>query len=384
MQTRNLCEAELGALGRVVPSPDWQHSPRRMRLALRRDAPTRRFRARSTLTVDYADGMTLLVLDPKGLRSVFYLDRAVELAPGTEFCVLPFFSESSVRITAEEADALEPLEQEAESFSAESITLGLGSIYTFFRQEGRQDFYFRGERHAPCELTIVTRGALHTVIDGENVRTAAGQYVLIGQNAWHMQYSESPVRFLTLSFAPGGASCLAAAANRALTMNPFQEQLAQLMDAEDGAAFSADYLASLLNLFLIELLRHTEPPARAEKKRASTRYQENQIMNEALQIISARCRERLSLAELAGQLHVSVPYLHALFRTQLGIPPGKYMAHIRLEECKALLRSGTLSVSEVAQQMGFSSVQQFSRRFHEVCGVPPSQFSKEHDAQSRH
>ena len=60
-------------------------------------------------------------------------------------------------------------------------------------------------------------------------------------------------------------------------------------------ALRADYLASLLNLFLIELLRHTEPPARAEKKRASTRYQENQIMNEALQIISVRCRERLSL-----------------------------------------------------------------------------------------
>ena len=53
---------------------------------------------------------------------------------------------------------------------------------------------------------------------------------------------------------------------------------------------------------------------------------------------------------------------------------GKYIARIRIEECKMLLREGRLSMGQIASDMGFSSLQHFSRQFHTICGMTPSQY----------
>ena len=54
--------------------------------------------------------------------------------------------------------------------------------------------------------------------------------------------------------------------------------------------------------------------------------------------------------------------------------PGAYLAKVRMEESKLLLREGTLSMGEIAKQLGFSSQQQFSRQFHAVTGMTPSEY----------
>ena len=73
---------------------------------------------------------------------------------------------------------------------------------------------------------------------------------------------------------------------------------------------------------------------------------------------------------------VSLPYMHRLFQTHLGLAPGQYIAKIRMEEAKTLLRSGSLSMGAVAREMGFSSQQHFSRQFRSVCGMTPSEYEK--------
>ena len=101
-------------------------------------------------------------------------------------------------------------------------------------------------------------------------------------------------------------------------------------------------------------------------------------MNDALQIITHRCHNPLSLKELAASVHVSVPYICRLFQTHLGMPPGEYINKIRLEECKFLLCQGELSMGEIAVHMNFSSPQQFSRQFRHYCGMTPSEYAKAH------
>jgi len=77
---------------------------------------------------------------------------------------------------------------------------------------------------------------------------------------------------------------------------------------------------------------------------------------------------------LADEAHISTTYLHRLFRSQLGMTPGTYIAKIRAEESKLLLRSGTLSMGEIAKKLGFSSQQHFSRQFRTVTGMTPSEY----------
>ena len=54
--------------------------------------------------------------------------------------------------------------------------------------------------------------------------------------------------------------------------------------------------------------------------------------------------------------------------------PGAYLAKVRMEESKLLLREGTLSMGEIAKQLDFSSQQQFSRQFRAVSGMTPSEY----------
>lgn len=99
-------------------------------------------------------------------------------------------------------------------------------------------------------------------------------------------------------------------------------------------------------------------------------------MDTAVQIISQRIRKKMTLEELASSVHVSVSYLYRIFNSYIGMPPGKYIARIRLEECKTLLREGELSMGDIAKTMGFSSAQHFSKQFRRYFGITPTEYVK--------
>ena len=131
-------------------------------------------------------------------------------------------------------------------------------------------------------------------------------------------------------------------------------------------------MESLMKILLIELLQDT--PTESAPQYPTASHWENEIVDRAMQLISQNLHRRLSLEELAELVHVSVPYLYKLFQVHLGTSPGKYIAKIRIEECKILLREGQLSMGQIATRMGFSSQQQFSRQFSAICGISPTQY----------
>ena len=136
--------------------------------------------------------------------------------------------------------------------------------------------------------------------------------------------------------------------------------------------YSDEYMESLLKVLLIELLQ--DAGAEAAPQYPTSSHWENEIVDRSIQLISENLQKKLSLEELAAMVHVSVPYLYKLFQVHLGTSPGKYIAKIRIEECKMLLREGQLTMGQIAARMGFSSQQQFSRQFSAICGISPTQY----------
>ena len=134
---------------------------------------------------------------------------------------------------------------------------------------------------------------------------------------------------------------------------------------------------SLLRLFLVELLRSIPNHSAASAAHyPATSHTERAIVDQLVQIVSSTSGKPLSLSSLAASAHISVTYMHRLFQTHLGMSPGKYIQKIQIEECKLLLRSGTLSMGEIAKQLGFSSQQHFSRQFRSVTGMTPSEYTR--------
>lgn len=376
MQIQILSTAALMGLGRVLPFGEHIDGNPLSRKFYPEDQSLQ-LRAQKEVVIDYESGMSLLILHEKE-PLVFYLDRTLQLVPGTPFSIVPMDESCTARITLQHGDTLEFLENPHEAVNPlPSPQIQISKIYTCFYQEAARDFYFRGERHTPYELTYVDQGSLHNLVNGSDMILPQGEIAIIGRNDWHMQYADEQVRFLTITFDLTGDALERIKGKPLPLPSGAREPLKRfLSEHTNETEFSYDYMESLLKIVLIELLRSSEDrPARSSVLPSTTRA-ENQIVDQALQIISQRIHRPPSLKELAAEVHVSVPYLCRLFDTHLGIPPGQYITKIRLEECKELLRQGELSMNAIASYMGFSSAQHFSRQFKHYLGLTPTEYTR--------
>ena len=78
-----------------------------------------------------------------------------------------------------------------------------------------------------------------------------------------------------------------------------------------------------------------------------------------------------ALSELAG---LSKYHFQRLFKATYGLTPAAYLSQRRVERAQDLLRATNLTVTEVCQAVGFSSLGSFSARFRELVGETPSAF----------
>lgn len=328
-----------------------------------------RYEATAPVILDYVSGMSVLAIYEGEQAHLFYLDRVVLLQPGTRFSLLPMAGDCCVELLAEDSEPAVIDTVPTAQLQGDTKGLGFQRIYTLLYQEFPHNFYFRGEAHQPYELVYVQQGTLHNLVQGKDIVLPAGHFLIIDSNHWHTQYSESAVSFLTLSFWAEDPS-LSHIAGHSFPLTPkTADVFQQLLTLNRQSPYAHDCAEGLLKILLARLLEKNDP-----QTRPSPIHWENQIVDQAVRIISEHATQKLTLEDLAARVHVSVPYLYKLFQIHLGTSPGKYIAKIRTEECKVLLRDNRLSIGEIAEEMGFSSPQHFSRMFKNTCGITPSEY----------
>jgi signal transduction histidine kinase/AraC-like DNA-binding protein/ABC-type sugar transport system substrate-binding protein len=84
----------------------------------------------------------------------------------------------------------------------------------------------------------------------------------------------------------------------------------------------------------------------------------------------------LSRDEISNALRVSPNYLSRIFRRDTGLTPWQYLNQYRIVQAQKLLVSTTLSVTEVAERVGFNDPAYFVRVFHKETGKAPLQYRK--------
>jgi len=91
------------------------------------------------------------------------------------------------------------------------------------------------------------------------------------------------------------------------------------------------------------------------------------------------CLERLALcksyrvAEVCQELGCSNRYLHTMFVRDIGLPPKQWMMMERMVVARRKLEGGK-SPEDVANDLGFLSIQTFRRQFHRYYQMLPEQF----------
>ncbi|MGG1515639.1 AraC family transcriptional regulator [Paenibacillus oryzisoli] len=135
---------------------------------------------------------------------------------------------------------------------------------------------------------------------------------------------------------------------------------------------------SHLQLLIAAALRWLEqnPPARREARAPLSQLHAKQF-EELFAFIRAEYRRPISLEEAAQLTNMSVHHFCKTFKKLTGRTFVEYVNLFRINEAEKLLRTEGLSVTEAAEQVGFNSINYFTRTFKQFKYYSPSQCKKE-------
>jgi AraC-like DNA-binding protein len=103
------------------------------------------------------------------------------------------------------------------------------------------------------------------------------------------------------------------------------------------------------------------------------------IKNKVIQLIhhSKEVNRKYNWSKiLADEVHYEYNYISNLFSSVEGITLEQYIIRQKIEKAKELLFYDELTLSEIANQLGYSSVAHLSAQFKKVTGLTPSELKK--------
>lgn len=90
--------------------------------------------------------------------------------------------------------------------------------------------------------------------------------------------------------------------------------------------------------------------------------------------INAHYREKLSVEDLAKQTGFSRDYYSKKFSARYGCSPATYITNLRIQQARFLLTDTHLPVAQVAEAVGISDSNYFSRLFNRMVGLYPRRY----------
>lgn len=217
-------------------------------------------------------------------------------------------------------------------------------------------------------LTFRRSGKVQIEHDGKLYVSETGSVTFMPKGVAYRTQVLSPSETLTLHFSVSGEyHGLRPWSIRVKDSEKIHTLFAEIVGKYRAAETMTYGCIALLCRILEELDTELMPPVRCVLSPRIRRAKE---------LMDQNFNEDLSVFAMAAASGVSEVYFRSEFRKCLGVSPAAYLKNVRIEHAKALLRSGDLSVSEVAVRCGFNSISWFSCEFRRMTGLSPSFYMK--------
>ncbi len=104
---------------------------------------------------------------------------------------------------------------------------------------------------------------------------------------------------------------------------------------------------------------------------------EHQLLQEIRQHLNVNTDILISLDDLAAQYNISKFHLSHTFREAFGVSPIQYHLHCRLEKARSMVLYTQHTLTSIAEEAGFSCLNDFSRAFKKKYHISPRELRKE-------
>lgn len=240
------------------------------------------------------------------------------------------------------------------------------------------DWHSMPHTHNHTELFFIVSGKGQFLIQDEIFPVDVNNLVIINPNVLHTEDSlnAQPLEYIVLGI--GGIE-LATSENsngqfcildhfESVEISSCLRNILREMELKNTGY--EDICQAYMEILIIRLMRNTELTVQAEPQIVSGNRQCAAIKR----YIDLHFKEQLTLDQLAEESHMSKFYLSHAFKQEYGISPINYLISRRVDESKYLLAETDLSMSQIAQLLGFSSLSYFSQVFRKSQQISPMEF----------
>lgn len=249
--------------------------------------------------------------------------------------------------------------------------------------------------HNYFELIHVLSGSCRYIINGNTLLLHAGDFCLLPPNAQHTQAENPEIRALKLLIHPSYFTKICTGLlNYSDSLGTFlihalftkdcgEYLLFRTNSAPDTCThflvigkfllqnkFQSDRVAcGLLMAFLSELA--TDFPSVLY---STTRKNESH----KILMLLYQNYNKITLAQLANQLHYTVPYCSKYIRRLFGCTFSQLLRQVRFQKAEYFLRNSAMTVEQIGKKIGYENPENFIRAFKSQYQMTPTQYRNQH------
>lgn len=268
--------------------------------------------------------------------------------------------------------------------------LEIKSLFCLYLQHFGQGYAFSGELHDFWECVYVVDGEVCISSDERMYYLQKGDIVFHKPQEFHKFHIENPSGATLLDFSflldgdfaermEGKVCRLTKKQNAIMLMfvSYLKEEFNNHPEAKNKFYFynalpvfkNDPVILQTIRLYILQLILSL---SKDEIPIKTVETSETVLLKQAIEEMN-KCIERsLSITDLAKTLNISLSGLKRLFKKHTGTSVYKYYLTLKTRTATTMLRSG-MTVSEVANKLGFSSPAYFSATYKREAGKNPSE-----------
>lgn len=240
------------------------------------------------------------------------------------------------------------------------------------------DWHSVPHAHNYMELFYITGGKGQFLIHDQSYPVDTNDLVMINPNVPHTEtgVKSKPLEYIVLGISGVELASTDSFNGHFLILNHFENRELTtcihniLREMEQKNPGYEEVCQAYAEILIIRLMRNIAISAGGEPQGIS----DNPQCAAVKRYMDLHFKESLTLEQLAAEAHMNKFYLAHAFKREYGVSPIHYLISLRIEESKYLLTETDLTMSQIAQILGFSSPSYFSQVFRKTQGTSPMDY----------
>jgi AraC-like DNA-binding protein len=277
-----------------------------------------------------------------------------------------------------------------------SFSVKVSGIYTIHYFKYGKNFRFKDESHDFWEMVFIDSGNAKIIVDKKTLSLKQGEAIFHYPNRKHTIYTDDEFANSAIISFECKSLPIKMLSGKVFTFDDYEKtllnkiiqegklsyeeklndvNLTKMTKRKDAPFGGEQIIKNSIELLLVSLLRKEISPSKTHQE-VGVNLNSNQIVDNIKSILDSKLDnlEKINLDELSYALGFSKSYIKSQFKKKTGLSIIQYFINLKIDKAKKLLSQHKYTISEISDNLGFSSIHYFSRQFKVQTDMTPTEY----------